>query len=145
MPTCCTPSASHRQRGFGLPLAVFIITVLALIGAAMVTLTRTGQESVASEIQSSRAFYAAESGAQIALTAVLPLSGGSIGVAGCNALNVNPAFTAPGLEGCAASVTCSGRTVDGHDYYTLTSEGECRFGNSGSTARRRIEVMVKGP
>jgi len=60
-----------RQRGFGLPLAVFIITVLALIGAAMVALTRTGQESVASEIQSIRAFYAAESGAQLALVAVL--------------------------------------------------------------------------
>jgi len=134
-----------RQRGFGLPLAVFIITVLALIGAAMVALTRTGQESVASEIQSTRAFYAAESGAQIALTYVLPLAGGSIGVAGCNALAINPAFTTAGLEGCTASVTCSGQTVNGDEYYTLTSEGECRFGASGNTARRRIEIMARGP
>ncbi len=133
------------QRGFGLPLAVFIITVLALIGAAMVALTRTGQEAVSSEIQSVRAFYAAESGAQTALTQVLPLSGGSIGVAGCNALSLNPAFTAPGLDGCTASVSCSGQTVDGKDYYLITSLGECRFGGSGNTARRRIEVMVRGP
>ena len=135
----------RRQRGFGLPLAVFIITVLALIGAAMVALTRTGQEAVGSEIQSIRAFYAAESGAQIALATVLPLSGGSIGVAGCNALSLNPAFNATGLEGCTASASCSGQTVDGTDYYRITSLGECRFGGSGNTARRRLEVMVRSP
>ncbi len=135
----------RRQRGFGLPLAIFIITVLALIGAAMVALTRTGQEAVSSEVQSVRAFYAAESGAQLALVQVLPLTGGSIGVPGCNALSLNPAFTAPGLTGCNASVTCSGQTVDGHDYYRITSTGECRFGGSGNTARRRIEVMARGP
>ncbi|HEB67245.1 MAG TPA: hypothetical protein ENI93_04795 [Gammaproteobacteria bacterium] len=140
------PDSSIRlQRGFGLPLAVFIITVLALIGTAMVALTRTGQESVASEIQSIRAFYAAESGAQLALVAVLPLTGGSIGVAGCNALSLNPAFNAAGLEGCTASVSCSGQTVNGQDYYRILSLGECRFGASGNTARRRIEVMAKGP
>ena len=140
------PEPTHRrQRGFGLPLAVFIITVLALIGAAMVSLTRTGQESMSSEIQSIRAFYAAESGAQLALTTILPLTGGSIGVAGCNALSLNPAFNAAGLEGCTASVSCSGQTVDGSDYYRIVSLGECRFGASGNTARRRIEVMAKGP
>ncbi len=140
------PDSSIRlQRGFGLPLAVFIITVLALIGAAMVALTRTGQEAVGSEIQSIRAFYAAESGAQLALTAVLPLTGGSIGAAGCNALGLNPAFGATGLVGCTASVSCSGQTIDGRDYYRIVSLGECRFGASGNTARRRIEVMAKGP
>jgi len=42
-------------------------------------------------------------------------------------------------------VSCSGQTVDGTDYYRIVSLGECRFGASGNTARRRIEVMAKGP
>ncbi len=134
-----------EERGFSLPIAVFIITVLALIGAAMVTLSRTGQESVSAEVLSIRAFYAAESGAQLALHNIFPLAGGSIGAAGCNALSLTPNFTAAGLAGCSAVVSCTPQTVGGDTYYIVNSTGTCQFGPDGNTAHRSIEVMAKNP
>ena len=133
----------NRQRGFSLPLAIFIITVLAVIGAVMVTLSQSGQQSTALEIQSIRAFYAAESGAQIGLHNIFPIAGGSIGAAGCTALVVNQTFNATGLQGCDAAVRCIPQTVSGDTYYVINSTGTCQMGDVNNTARRSIEVMAK--
>jgi len=135
----------RQQRGFSLPLAVFIITVLALIGTAMVNLSRSGQQAVSAEVQSVRAFYAAESGAQLALHTIFPLSGGSIGVVACSALSLTPTYSAQGIEGCDASVSCTPQSVGGNTYYIVSSTGVCTFGGSANTARRSIEVMAKSP
>jgi len=134
-----------KQRGFSLPLAVFIITVLAVIGAVMVTLSQSGQQATALEIQSIRAFYAAETGTQIGLHAIFPLSGGSIGAAGCTALTLNQAFNASGLQGCSASVSCTPQTVAGDTYYVINSTGVCQAAGVDNTARRSIELMAKSP
>jgi MSHA biogenesis protein MshP len=130
----------HRQRGFSLPIAVFIITVLALIGAAMVTLMETGQASTAAEVQSIRAFYSAESGAQEALHALFPLNGGS---AVCS--NFTSSYTATGMDSCSAAVTCTAQIVAGQTYYLITSTGTCSFGTNANIARRRLEIMAKSP
>lgn len=134
-----------KQCGFSLPLAVFIITVLAVIGAVMVTLSQSGQQSTALEIQSIRAFYAAESGAQIGLHNIFPITGGSIGAAGCTALTINQNFTAVGLQGCGATVSCTPQTVSGDTYYLINSTGTCQLGGVSNTARRSIELMAKSP
>jgi len=133
----------NKQRGFSLPLAIFIITVLAVIGAVMVTLSQSGQQSTALEIQSIRAFYAAESGAQIGLHNIFPIAGGSIGAAGCTALSINQPFSTIGLQGCNAAVNCTPQTVSGDTYYIINSTGTCQMGGVHSTARRSIEVMAK--
>jgi MSHA biogenesis protein MshP len=133
----------RKQRGFSLPLAIFIITVLAVIGAVMVTLSQSGQQATALEIQSIRAFYAAESGAQIGLHNVLPVAGGSIGAAGCTALTINQSFNTTGLQGCTAVVRCTPQTVSGDTYYLINSTGTCQMGGIDNTARRNIEVMAK--
>ena len=133
----------NRQAGFSLPLAIYIITVLAVIGAVMVTLSQTGQQSTALEIQSIRAFYAAESGTQIGLHNVFPVAGGSIGAAGCTALTINQSFSTAGLQGCNATVGCTPQTVSGDTYYLINSTGTCQAGGVNNTARRSIEVMAK--
>lgn len=128
------------QRGFSLPVAVFIITILALIGTAMVALTQSGQESTAAEVQSIRAFYSAESGAQEALHALFPPDGGG---AVCN--NFSSSYTAPGMDGCSANVACTAQSVGGKNYYLISSTGTCTFGPVANIARRRIELMAKSP
>lgn len=134
------PAGRRRQRGFSLPLAVFIIVIMALIGTAMVSLSQTGQRSVASEVQSIRTFYAAETGAQTAVAQLLPLDGSQ---PGCTAVSASINLTAPAQDGCTATLTCQALTLAGDDYYRITSDANCSF--AGNDTRRRIEVMVRHP
>jgi len=64
---CPEPSLS-RQQGAGLPIAIFIITVLALIVTSMAQQQESSGAAISQQILSQRAFYAAESGAQAAVT-----------------------------------------------------------------------------
>lgn len=128
-----------RQRGAGLPLALFIIVVLALVVAAMAEMQRGSGEMSSLQIQSQRAFYAAESGAQVALSQLMP-PGGSTG-ASCTAPFYQRTFTQPGLGGCSATVACRADKVSGVNYYTLDSVGLC--GNGIDQAKRAVEVRVQ--
>lgn len=131
---------SKQQRGFSLPVAIFILVIMALIGAAMVSIMQTSQQSLSSEVLSTRAFYAAESGAQLALAQLFPLDGSP---ANCSASYPTQIFTSNGLAGCSASVTCSSLTASARTFYTLRSTGVCSV--SDSRASREVEVMAKGP
>ncbi len=139
------PSSLHagccgHQGGFSLPLAIFIIVIMALIGTAMVSLSQTGQRSVASEVQSIRTFYAAETGAQTAVAQLLPLDGSN---PGCPAVSASINLTAQAQDGCTATLTCQALTLAGDDYYRITSDADCSF--TGNDTRRQIEVMVRHP
>ena len=112
----------NRQRGFGMPMVVFILVIMTLLAAAMVRLTTTGTLSIASEVQSTRAFYAAESGAQWAVNALFPPAGG----AGACAATTPLAFAVGGLNGCSATVTCLAQgSFNGNIHYLITSTGNC--------------------
>ena len=134
------PAGRRCQGGFSLPLAIFIIVIMALIGTAMVSLSQTGQRSVASEVQSIRTFYAAESGAQTAVAQLLPLDGSN---PGCTAVSASLNLTAQALDGCTATLTCEALTLAGDDYYRITSAADCSFADNET--RRQIEVMVRHP
>ena len=136
-----TPDQGLRlQSGFSLPLAIFIIVSMALIGTAMVSFSQTGQQSVANEVQSIRTFYAAESGAQTAVAQLLPLDGSN---PGCGSVSSPLSFTVPELAGCNATLTCTTLSLAGEDYYRIGSNASCSF--AGNTTRRQLEVMVKEP
>jgi MSHA biogenesis protein MshP len=137
------PDLYCRQRGAGLPVALFIITVLSLIVATMAQLQQGGAESVSLQIQSQRAFYAAESGAQVAVAQVLAGDCGDV---------TNQTFTLTGLSTCTATLSCAGpQTIDtnddgdfndiGEQVYTLTSTGSC--GAGPDQAERVVEVRVR--
>ena len=131
-------SHCSKQRGAGLPLAIFIITVLALIVVTITQLQQGTAEMEIQDIQSTRAFYAAESGAQAALALLFPLSGTA---SACNASLYQHAFTTTALNSCAVRVACSEQTFGPDTYYRLVSEGTC--GNGIDRAQRRIEVTAR--
>lgn len=54
--------APTSQRGFSLPVAVFIIVVLAVIGAMMVTIGGVQSATAAAAAQGARAYHAARAG-----------------------------------------------------------------------------------
>ncbi|WP_028669298.1 hypothetical protein [Saccharospirillum impatiens] len=132
------PRAS-RQRGAGLPLAIFIITVLALIVVTITQLQQGTAEMEIQDLQSTRAFYAAESGSQAALALLFPLDGS--GGASCSAPIYEHTFTIPGLNGCSARVSCSEDNLGSTTYFTLTSEGTC--GSGLDQGRRFVEVRAQ--
>ena len=137
-PALTEHSKRHRQQGVGLPLAIFIITVLALIVVGITQLQQGTAEMEIQDLQSTRAFYAAESGAQAALALLLPVSGSP---ASCTASMYEQTFTTIGLNSCSTRVHCSTQDLGGNTYYTLRSIGQCGFGTDSS--RRIVEVLAQ--
>ncbi|MCH8499966.1 MAG: hypothetical protein LAT63_15935 [Marinobacter sp.] len=131
------------QRGAGLPVALFVITVLALIVAGMAQLQVSTAESVTLQLQSQRAFLAAESGAQLGVRAVLAAEN-------CGAVPANVpgsgTFAPPGLSGCRAALVCDQVTLEPEPgvfqrYYLIASTGQC--GTGAGLVARTVEVRVQ--
>ncbi|MBL3558347.1 MULTISPECIES: hypothetical protein [Marinobacter] len=136
----CPETLLKKQSGAGLPVALFIVTVLAFLVLGMSQLQQGSGESISLQIQSQRAFFAAESGAQVAVRDVLEADS-------CSGLHSPLAFNdANGLQGCSATMTCESVTADiggsgGNTVFTITSSGQC--GAGADQASRSVEVRVR--
>ena len=127
-----------KQQGFSLPAAIFILVIMALLAAAVVSIFDKGTKGVSQEILSTRAFYAAESGAQYVLGQLFDLTGGA---ANC-AASSNLTFNATGSAGCSSSMTCGSVTIGSEVFYTINSTGTCATGPD--RAVRQIQLMARG-
>ncbi len=129
------------HNGSALVLALFIIVIVTLLGTALVRMISSNAETIAYEVLGTRAYQAAQAGAQIKLEEVFPLSDPSE----CTAIDPNNPYDFTGIDGldnCQASVDCSAdRTVDGITYYTITSTGQCEFLEVFTS--RTIEVKAR--
>lgn len=149
-----------RQRGFLLPLALFILVVMA---ALAVTISRTATQTQTSSVQeftNIQSIYAAESGAQRGMQALfLNTATRQATDAACANMAINHNF--PGVNGlqiCTAMVNCVCRYRDNTNcnsglaanyattaavgvtvsFYTLTSIGAC--GTQQFRASRTVQV-----
>ena len=124
-----------RQSGIGLPAAIFVITLMAVIAVAVNQLLSQNAQTFEEELNFTRAFYAAESGIGFAMNTIFPpeeYSGYPGGV--CEATERVYDFTVAGLNQCSATVSCNGvTTASGKTYATILSEGVC--GDVGRTIR----------
>lgn len=115
------------QMGIGLPAAIFVITLMAVLAVAINVLVSQNAQTFEEEVNLTRAFYAAESGAGFAMNTIFPpeeystYATTSECVAGPRVYN----FTVAGLNNCSASVTCEPLLVGGRNYATIRSEGSC--------------------
>lgn len=127
-----------KQRGIGLPATIFLIVILALIVVAMSDLTEDANTGFAQDFQSTRAFYAAESGAQVALNRVF------VGGEDCDNtlgyLDFDADGDNPGLNNCVAQLVCQMDTVSGTEYMTFTSTATCGAGLDQAT--RAVQVRA---
>ncbi len=133
-------SRLNTHSGSALVLALFIIVIVTLLGTALVRMLSSNAETIAYEVLGTRAYQAAQAGAQIKLEEVFPLSDPSE----CTAIDPNNPYDFTGIDGldnCQAIVGCKDRTVDGITYYTITSTGQCDF--SGVFTSRTIEVKAR--
>jgi MSHA biogenesis protein MshP len=122
-----------KQSGLGLPVAIFIITIMSIIALAVNRLNEASSQIYSQNLLSTRSFYAAESGAQLRAQSVLSVAPCSCGV------NANYDFTVTGLNICRAVTTCDEFIANSETFCTITSVGSC----DNSNAQRTIEVRVK--
>lgn len=132
-------AAASYQKGIGLPATIFIITVLAFIVVGLSDLSRNSSLGFSQSFLSQRAFYAAESGAQVALNRIF------VGGAACNnslaAINFNGGGTNPELDLCTAQLSCAQVVVSGVSYYTIDSDATC--GTGFEQAQRSVQVRAR--
>lgn len=127
-----------KQKGIGLPATVFLIVIVALIVLALGDLNTKSNIGFGQDFYSIRAFYAAESGAQIALNRVF------VGGQACNNsltdIDFDTVADNEGLESCQVDLSCQQVTVDVIDYLTFTSTAICGIGLE--RASRSIQVRA---
>lgn len=125
-----------RQRGIGLPATIFLIVIVSMIVVAMSELNENSALGFGQELNAMKAFYAAESGAQIGLNRVIH------GNEACNNSLADIDFGATeGLSTCTVTLACSSLTVAGENYLTLISTASC--GAGFEQAVRAIEVRAR--
>lgn len=136
------------QRGFLIPLAAFILVVIGLLAAQMMRTNSQVSLAGTQEAISTQAFYAAESGAQAAMSRLFSANGNRATV-DVNCTNVqSQVFNVIGLRNCSAAVTCA--CVDENDaacsaaalysFYTISSTGTC--GAANVTSNRTIQISA---
>ncbi|MCG9695488.1 MSHA biogenesis protein MshP [Shewanella sp. Isolate11] len=140
------PRRLRHQRGSALVVGVFIITVMFLMAAALVNILRDADEQVNLEVLGTRAFAAANSGAEVALARLFPLSG----LAADSVCLASSSWTPPdivGFRGCSVNLTCSSTTFAGETLYAISSEATCGAancdGDSCIRVNRKVEVQAR--
>lgn len=91
-------SPRSAQHGFAAMAAIFLLVVLAAMGAFMLTFSNTQQLTSAQDVQGTRAYWAARGGLEWGIASAM-------GAAACPA---SPASLA--LDGFSVSVSCAGQT-----------------------------------
>lgn len=127
-----------KQAGFGLPVAIFIITVLAMVVAGISKLGESSAVAFGQDVNSIRAFYAAESGAQIGLARLFSVVSPAVS---CGSSIYSDHTGLEGLNKCNVDVACSSVTNAADTYYTLVSTATC--GSGIDAAQRVVEVKAK--
>jgi MSHA biogenesis protein MshP len=130
----------RKQRGSALVMAIFVITVMFLLAAALINMATDDDDSFNQEVWGTRALATANSGADAALARLFPLVGG---VSNCDAVTT-PAWTPPaslGFSGCRVTLACFSYAVGSQTQYRITSEAVCELGPM--RVRRQVEVEAR--
>ena len=121
--------------------ALFIIIVVSLLAAALSRIWSSTADSVATEVYSAKAYYAAESGMEYAMYQVL--QGGLVctDFPGRSQLDFSVG-NEPGLANCQAQISCQRIVIDSLSSQTyLKSTGTCEGGKI--VAQHQVEAEIK--
>lgn len=129
-----------NQSGFLLPAAIFLLVILAGLGAYAVNMNAIQQNANTQDIQGARAYHAARTGIEWAIYQILQTSP-------LHALPACPSATTLNLDGFSVSVSCatSGTyTEQGGDntIHTYEMSSTARFGtlNTPNYIERKIDL-----
>jgi MSHA biogenesis protein MshP len=98
-----SPDTRIRQGGFSLPVAIFVIVVLAMLGVMMVTIGTIERATATAAAQGARAYFAARAGVEWAIFQTVASTGPD---ANCPLAGGNFTLAAGGLDGFNVAVNC---------------------------------------
>jgi MSHA biogenesis protein MshP len=126
-----------QQAGLGLPAAIFLLVVLALLAAAISELNALSGQTSVLQIQSQRAYFAAESALQAAAGHLHPAGQP---VQQCTAVPATVIYHVDGLRGCSASLSCREDNLMTVRVFTLESIATC--GSGADQALRGAQMRL---
>lgn len=133
----------NRCHGFAIVTAIFLLVVLAALGAFIVTVSTTQHVGAALDIQGVRAYHAARAGVE---WGIYRIRVDGVGCASAPASTTLPALTFPAsattLQGFAVTVVCS-TYIDGGGGSSVTqlSAVACNFPGAGSVCPGNPAVL----
>ncbi|MCL1057135.1 MSHA biogenesis protein MshP [Shewanella gelidimarina] len=132
-----------KQGGSALIIGVFIITVMFLLAATLINVLNDADQQISLEVWGTRAFAAANSGADRALAELFPVA--QVGVGACNANTTwhieaetipNTTTKLVGFHGCSVVISCNAITTTSlpinMTQYLITSTATCSTGQCDS-------------
>lgn len=123
-------SIRTKQSGSALVIAIFIIVVMSALAAGIQSNISASADQSVHEVLGTRALFAAESGNEMALAQIFPVSGA--------APNCQPPqqiyFQKAGLEQCVVTTSCQDQETSNTDYYSVVSTGICKGSLTGNAA-----------
>ncbi|GLS82352.1 MSHA biogenesis protein MshP [Paraferrimonas haliotis] len=138
------------QRGASLILAIFIITVMAVLAAALLRVNQDSAEALTLEVWGARALASANSGADRALSQLFPISGAVPVCANVStSWNLDTDVGSVGFNGCSVTIGCSQLSQSPQQEFRIQSTAVCESGNcngdAGSCLRvsRSVEVGAR--
>jgi MSHA biogenesis protein MshP len=139
------------QAGVGLMTAIFLLVVLAGLGAASITIFTSQRTSAALDVQSSRAYQAARAGIEWGAYKVLQTNRSCDATGNASTSGTITFSSIPSLSGFTVTVQCERYDSIGADRFIITStacskpgtDGKCpNQTNSPDYVARKIEVEL---
>lgn len=99
----------QKQAGSAIVLAIFVILIISMLGAALVSLQRDNAEGTSYEVFASRAYLSAYSASELALVALFPLNSTSADITTCTGAEFSVTLDTSsddGFYGCSANYQC---------------------------------------
>jgi MSHA biogenesis protein MshP len=124
------PETIREQAGLGLPLAISVLLLLAVVAAGVTQWLGAAREGVAAEVTSLRAEAAARSGLEWGR---VQAGGGS-----CSDETLVP----EGVGDCSVELRCREVAVDSGTVYALEATGSCPI-IGGDEAKRTLRMRVR--
>ncbi len=133
------PSNIHKQQGFSIIMAIFILVVLGLLGGYMVRLSGVQHTTSILALQGARAYQAAKAGLGWSIAKIS--TGGT-----CADVNAQTALTIPDMTGFSVKLTCSLLSYqEGSDtfgIYQINAHSEFGAFGGADYVSRELEVSI---
>ena len=138
----------RKQQGSAIIIAIFVIVIISLLGAALVSLQRDSAQGASYEVFASRAYLSAYSASEVAMITLFPLGSSEAVATNCNESSALTTITVAldeddaGFHSCSASYQCEilipSDTEGLPTRYRIVSTAVCE--NAQTITRRQITV-----
>ena len=146
------PFTHPKQLGAMLPIVIFVIIGMGLLGMVMVRMSINHGQTTIADIYGSRAYLAARSGAEIFLTELFPLNADT-NMSLCPARNsalpsesvVTASFDTEGLRSCSAEITCDHYALPAPfegNHFRVIARGVCTVGDAPNANHQYSKQII---